>query len=163
MEDHIIKSEEREIRNSAGTHKCIFCGSNLTILESEWTDLDWDMRPTNKDTTVQVTCTNCGMCGPFGDTEEEAIGLYYKQSHDIPKMYTPDDIANCVHLLCWLEERIVDSGYKWVQPALLSASDEYIKNAFTDLPLWHGTYGKTWRCWDAKPSDVCSAQTRWDE
>lgn len=164
MEDRIMENEQYEIGNPAGKHTCIFCGSNLTILETEWTDFDWSMRPIDKDrTTFQVMCNDCGMAGPIGDTEEEAIDLYYKQSHGVPKLYGLEDIASCTYLFCWLEERIANTGHKWAYPALLVTCDGCSKNAFTGLPLYHTAYGSTWRCWDSKPSDVCSVQTRWIE
>lgn len=179
MEDRIMENEQYEIGNPAGKHTCIFCGSNLTILESGWTDFDWAMRPIDKDrTTFQVMCNDCGMAGPVGDTEEEAIDLYYNQPYGIPKLYSVEEVVNHGGVLfCWVEERNGSESFGFAYPAQMiehPAFDFAFTNAnFTpsknllDFKAVGGIYpkemyNKTWRCWTAHPSDVCRVQTKWD-
>ena len=93
------------------------------------------------------------------------VGLFKVQE---PRVLTLEETEACEDSV-WLEKNIPE----WEEPipVLVNETNKYL-DTFTSRSGWrfqgeksrgYGEYGKTWRCWSARPTDEQREAVPWDE
>ena len=105
---------------------------------------------------------------PDSDPRKESQGCIAHQAANIlktlvPRLLTLDDLRNAKNIDVYLEEKCETQTHPL---RLVETENESMNQAaffWPSIVRPLKSYGKTWRCWTARPTDEQREATKWDE
>ena len=86
------------------------------------------------------------------------------------KVLTVDQLEDALDTVVWLETPVSENladGYSLIMAYSHKYGYMYFDSPFGDNPsqdrLEYSEYGKSWRCWDKRPTDEQRQAVKWDE
>lgn len=101
------------------------------------------------------------------DAVEDALVLLKEQE---AKVLTVDQLEDALDTVVWLETPVSENladGYSLIMAYSHKYGYMFFDSPFGDNPsqdrLEYSEYGKSWRCWDKRPTDEQRQAVKWDE
>lgn len=130
------------------TPKCPGCGADMELMRLSYND------------TFYYVCTKCGWDSPIGIDSESAFRMAMRRAEQKNRVLTLEELKNHAGFL-WNENRY-DSFESEGEPAYAENDFLYAGNGNVDLKLnISEIYGRNWRCWLRKPTEVERRGTPW--
>jgi len=130
--------------------------------------------PETKDDS-ELECSDC----PYGDVcnPNDIVGITLPLIFDIrellkeqePKVLTVDQLEDALDTVVWLETPVSENladGYSLIMAYSHKYGYMIFDSPFGDNPsqdkLEYSEYGKSWRCWDKRPTDEQRQAVKWE-
>ena len=118
-----------------------------------------------------MNCNECpydsemGAC--FSSLKADALKLLKEQE---AKVLTVDQLEDALDTVVWLETPVSENfadGYSLIMAYSHKYGYMFFDSPFGDNPsqdrLEYSEYGKSWRCWDKRPTDEQRKAVKWDD
>lgn len=133
---------------------CPFCGG-----EGEIRKLRFGVE---KFSRYGAICPTCAICLGWEMNEDEAAAKWNRRDGcGEPRLMSLNEALGVE--CCWLEQD-ADARIRPACCVMLANGSAYVERLKADpVLLQPEDYGKTWRCWTAKPSDSQRAGAKWND
>ena len=95
---------------------------------------------------------------------EDAIALLKKQE---PRVLRLEEVEDALGTVVWVDRPQIDNSsdeYALISAYLHELGWVYLRFVGADTSRWtYEQYGKTWRCWDKRPTDEQRGAVVWDD